>query len=64
MKKKIALVGLLFASAAFAAGCSVFPPTSESAGAVFRSWGNDLSDMQILTDKYFLNYDYYDWFND
>ena len=63
MKKKAALVGLLFASAAFA-GCTVFPPTGESTGTVFRSWSHDLSSMQILTDKYFLNYDYYDWFND
>ena len=63
MKKKVALVGLLFAAAAFS-GCTVFPPTSESAGSVLRSWGRDLSDMQIFTDKYFLNYDYYDWFND
>lgn len=63
MKKKAALAGLLFASALFA-GCTVFPPTSESSGAVLRSWGRDLSSLQILTDKYFLNYDYYDWFND
>ncbi len=63
MKKKVALVALLFAAAAFS-GCTVLPPTSESVGSVLRSWGNDLSDMQIFTDKYFLNYDYYDWLND
>ena len=58
MKKKVALVALLFAAAAFS-GCTVLPPTSESVGSVLRSWGNDLSDMQIFTDKYFLNYYYY-----
>ena len=54
MKKKVALVALLFAAAAFS-GCTVLPPTSESVGSVLRSWGNDLSDMQIFTDKYFQN---------
>ena len=63
VNKKFALVGLLFASAAFA-GCTIFPPTSESAGSVLRSWGHDVSGMQILADKYFMNYDYYNWFND
>lgn len=63
MKKKVVLIGLLFASAAFA-GCTVLPPTGENAGSILRSWGRDLSDMQITTDKYFFNYDYYDWFND
>ena len=63
MKKKVALIGLLLASAAFG-GCTVFPTTMEEPGSILRSWGRDLSDLQIAIDKHFLNYDYYDWFND
>jgi hypothetical protein len=72
MKKKVALfLALCVGSAAFA-GCTSFPPTSDSwvpvfnhnGGDVWRAWMGDLSDLQKFTDKYFLNYDYDDPFNE
>jgi hypothetical protein len=72
MKKKVALfLALCIASAGFA-GCTTFPPTSDSwvpvfnsnGGDIWRSWMADLSNIQKFTDKHFLNYDYDDPFNE
>jgi hypothetical protein len=64
MKKKVALLLALCAVPAAVAGCTCFPPTSESPGAVWRAWWRDVGEMQKFTDKYFLNYDYDDPFNE
>jgi hypothetical protein len=64
MKKKVALFLAMFVAATAFAGCTIFPPTGESAGAVLRAWWRDLGEMQQLTDKYFFNYDYDDPFNE
>jgi hypothetical protein len=64
MKKKAVLFLALCVGAAGLAGCTLFPPTSENVGSIWRSWMGDLSEMQKFTDKYFLNYDYDDPFNE
>ena len=71
MKKKVALLlTLCVASAAFA-GCTSLPPTAhgmpvfnQEGATTWRSWMGSVSDMQKFTDKYFLNYDYDDPFNE
>ncbi len=72
MKKKVALFLALCVGSAGLAGCTSIKPTAHSwvpifnrdGGDVWRSWMGDLSDMQKFTDKYFLNYDYDDPFNE
>jgi hypothetical protein len=64
MKRKVALLLAVCVAAAGFSGCTVFPPTSENAGAVLRSWWRDIGEMQKFTDKYLLNYDYDDPFNE
>jgi hypothetical protein len=69
--KKVSLFLALCVAAAGFGGCTTLPPTSggvpvfNSTGAeIWRSWMGTLSDMQKFTDKYFLNYDYDDPFNE
>ena len=64
MRKKAATFLALSAVASAFAGCTILPPTTEPPGAVWRSWKEDISDIQKLTDKYFFNYDYDDPFNE
>ena len=64
MKKKVALILAVFVGSASLASCTTLPPTSESPKAIWRSWVKDIGDMQKFTDKYFLNYDYDDPFNE
>ena len=71
MKKKVALFLALCVGSAGFAGCTSLPPTADGipvfnkdGAAIWRSWMGDLSGMQKFTDKYFLNYDYDDPFNE
>ena len=64
MKKRFASLLALCAVASAFAGCTIFPPTGENLRDIMRSWGNDVSELQKLTDKYFFNYDYDDPFNE
>ena len=71
MKKKVALLLTLCVGAAAFAGCTSLPPSAhgipvvnQEGATILRSWRRDVGDMQKFTDKYFLNYDYDDPYNE
>ncbi len=64
MLKKMVIIAVLAMCMVSMGGCLILSIDPEHQASHIRSWYQDLKDLDVLTDKYFLNYDANDPFEE